>query len=145
MVPAGEAGNVADVPEDRGGDRRADPEDLGHGGAGGRDGHGELLLDVAALGIDAPQVGEELLGQDPAGRPGGAARLDLVEDPGGLACGDALADAAGDQVAQYRVQAAHDLVAGPAQVAVPLGPDLQHRRGYVRAQDMVDASCSGLA
>jgi len=45
------------------------------------------------------QVGQELLGQYPPGRPGRAARLDLLEDAGGLASGDALA---GDQVAEYR-------------------------------------------
>ena len=31
-----------------------------------------------------------------------------------------------DQVAEHRVQPAGDLVAGPGQVPVPLGPDLQH-------------------
>ena len=38
-----------------------------------------------------------------------------------------LRDAAGDQVAQHRMQPAGDLVAGPGQVPVPLGPHLQHR------------------
>src|SRR5438067_11869200 len=79
VVPAGEAGDVTDVAEHRGGYRGADPEDLGHGGAGGPDSRRELLLDVAALDIDAAQAGRELLSQDPAGRPSCAARLDLVE------------------------------------------------------------------
>ena len=47
---------------------------------------------------------------------------------GRLACGDALAEAAGDRIAEHRVQPAHDLVAGPAEVAVMPGPDLQDHR-----------------
>ena len=96
MVPAGEAGDVADVPEHRGGYRRPDPEDLCHGGTGGLNGSGQLLLDVTPLDIYAAQVGQELPGQYPAGCPGCAARFGLLEDAGGLAGGDALADAAGD-------------------------------------------------
>jgi hypothetical protein len=57
--------------------------------------------------------------------PGGSAR---VQDAGGLRRGDLLADAAGHQLAQHRVQPAGDLVAGPAQVPVPLSPHLQHCR-----------------
>jgi hypothetical protein len=125
---AGEAGDVTDVADHRGGHRGADPEDLRHRGARGPDRRREFLLDVAPLDVDAAQVSQELLGQHPAGHPGRAARFGPVQDPGGPARGDALVGAAGDQVAEHRVQPAHDLVAGPAQVAVPLGPDLQHGR-----------------
>jgi hypothetical protein len=44
----------------------------------------------------------------------------------GPARGDLAGDATGDQLAQHGVQAAGDLVAGPGQVTVPLGPDLEH-------------------
>jgi hypothetical protein len=71
-------------------------------------------------------VGEELGGQL-------AARLDdrirwphLLKDPGGLAGADLPADPAGHQAGQHRVQPARGLVTGPGQVAVPLGPHLQH-------------------
>jgi hypothetical protein len=71
--------------------------------------------------------------------PAGAA---CPGDPGREGRADVLAGAAGDQVAQHGVQAADDLVAVPAQVAVPLCPDLQDRgvvigpdlRGGTRAQ-----------
>ena len=67
MVPAGEAGHVADVADHRGRDDRADAEDLGEGGAGGPDRRGELLLGLAHLGIDAAQVLKELGGELAAG------------------------------------------------------------------------------
>ncbi len=62
-----------------------------------------------------------------AGLGNGTRRRELIEDTSGLACGDLLADAARNQLAQHRMQAAGDLVAGPGQVPVPLGPHLQHR------------------
>ena len=46
---------------------------------------------------------------------------------GGLSCVFPC-EAAGDQLAQHGVQPAGDLGPGPAQVPVPLGPYLQHRR-----------------
>ena len=49
-----------------------------------------------------------------------------LEDPGGLACGDLVRDPAGNQLAQHRVEPADDLVAGPGQITVALGPHLQH-------------------
>ena len=44
----------------------------------------------------------------------------------GQACGDLASEAAGDQLTQHRVQPARDLVAGPGQITVPLGQDLEH-------------------
>jgi hypothetical protein len=38
----------------------------------------------------------------------------------------------GEQLAQHGVQPAHYLGAGPAQIPVPLGPRLQHRRVIIR-------------
>jgi hypothetical protein len=40
-----------------------DAEELGHGGAGGFDRRGELLADLAQLGVQAPDVGQELGGE----------------------------------------------------------------------------------
>ena len=48
-----------------------------------------------------------------------------------MSCGDLLGDAAWDQLAQHRVQSAGDLGPGAAEVAVALGPHLQHRRVIV--------------
>jgi hypothetical protein len=132
-VLAGEPGNVTHVADHGGGHRGADPEDLRHRRARGPDRHDQLVLDVAPLDAGAAQVGQELLGQLPAGRPGSAARLHLVQDPGGLPGRDPLADPAGDQLAQHRVQPADHLVTGPAQVPVPLGPHRQHRRVIIGA------------
>jgi hypothetical protein len=61
-VRAGEPGDVADIAGHRGGHGRADAEDLGHGGARGPDRRGQLLLGVAALGVEAAQAGQELPG-----------------------------------------------------------------------------------
>ena len=56
----------------------------------------------------------------------------MIPEDGGLACGDRLGYAAGNQFAQHRVQAAHHLGPDPAQVAVALGPHLQHRGVIIR-------------
>jgi hypothetical protein len=55
-----------------------------------------------------------------------------------MACGDRLGDAAGNQLAQHRMQSAHDLGTAAAQVPVALGPDLQHRRVII-GPDLPDA------
>ena len=88
----------------------------------------QFFLRLAQLAVEAAQVGQELAGELVPGPGDRAGRRDLAEDASGLSCGDLLGDAAGDQAAQHRVQAAGDLVPGPAQVPVPLGPHRQHRR-----------------
>ena len=74
---------------------------------------------------------QELGGELAAGRLHRAGRGGLLEDPGGLGCGDLLGDAAGDQLAQHRVQPADDLVAGrPGRGAAwprPSAPPRGHR------------------
>jgi hypothetical protein len=57
--------------------------------------------------------------------PDGAACSRILAARG---CRDLLRKAAGDQVAEHGVPPAGNLVAGPAQVPVPLSPHLQHRR-----------------
>ena len=90
MVPAGEAGHVADIADDGGGDDRADPEQAGQGGAGRPHRGGELLPGLAQLGVDAAQVLEERGGELAAGRLHGARRRDRAQEPGGVSCGDRL-------------------------------------------------------
>ena len=54
-----------------------------------------------------------------------------------LSCADPLRDTTRDQLTQHRMQPAGHLGPGPAQIPVPLGPYLQHRRviisGYLPA------------
>jgi len=77
------------------------------------DHEGQLLLRLAQLGIQAAQVGGELGGELAAGPGDRAGRRDLLQDAGGVSCGDLLGGPARDQAAQHRVQAAGDLVPGP--------------------------------
>ena len=88
----------------------------------------QFFLRLAQLAVEAAQVGQELAGELVPGPGDRAGRRDLAEDASGLSCGDLLGDAAGDQAAQHRVQAAGDLRAAAGQVTPALGPDLQHRR-----------------
>ena len=111
MVAAGEAGHVGDVADDGAGDDRADAGHLGEGGAGGPDRGGELLAGVAQLGIQAAHIFEELGGELGAGDGDGTGRRGLLQDPGGLSCGDLFRVTAGDQVAEHGMEPAGDLVA----------------------------------
>jgi hypothetical protein len=113
VIPAGEPGDVASVADHRAGDDRAHAEDLGEGSVARPDRCGQLLLGLAELGIEVAQVLEELAGELAAGLGDGAGRCDRSQDAGGLACGDFLAEAAGDQLAQHGVEPAGDLIAGP--------------------------------
>jgi hypothetical protein len=67
VVPASEPEHLADVADHGAGDDRADAEQAGQAGAGGFDRHGQFLVGVAQLGIQAADVGEELGGQLAAG------------------------------------------------------------------------------
>src|SRR5215470_6089719 len=67
VIPAAEAGHVADVADDGGGDDGADPEQPGQAGAGRPDSDGELLPGLAQLGVDAAQVLDKGRGQLAAG------------------------------------------------------------------------------
>ena len=66
-------------------------------------------------------------GEVVAGLGHGAGRADALQEAGGLACGDFLAEAPRDKVAQHSVEPAGHLVPCPAQIPVPVGPHLQHR------------------
>ena len=74
MAPGGEPGHGDDIADDRGGDHRADPEDLSDRGARRADRDGQFLLRFADLGIQAAHVLQELGGELAAGLPGGAGR-----------------------------------------------------------------------
>ena len=94
MVPAGEAGDVADAGDDGGGDDRPDAEDLGDGCPGSLDRCCELVLGVAYRRVDAAQVRQEVGGELAAGCFNRVLRCDRGEDLGGLACGDPLGGSA---------------------------------------------------
>jgi len=79
-------------------------------------------------GCQAAQILGELGGKLQVGRLHRPCWCDRCQDLSGLACGDLLADAAGDQLAQHLVQPAGHLGAGLAQVPVALGPHLKHCR-----------------
>ncbi len=95
-----------------------DAEDVDDAGAGRYDHLLEALLRLGDLAVDSAQVIEELLGELDAGGGHGAVGLDLGEQERRLVGVDLVRDAASDQVAQHRVQAAGDLGAGARQVAV---------------------------
>ncbi len=82
VVPAGEPGHLPDVADHGARDHRADTEDpCGQAGAGGFHRRGQLVLGSAPLGVQVPDVGQEL-GGELAARPGGSAPgPDLAEDP----------------------------------------------------------------
>lgn len=128
MIPAGEAGHVADVADDGGGADRAYPKQPGQASRGCPDGGGGLLPGLADLGVDAAQILGEFGGKLQVGRFHRPCWGDRCQDLPGLARGDLLADAAGDQLAQHLVQPAGHLGAGLAQVPVALGPHLEHCR-----------------
>ena len=141
VIPAGKPGHVADVADNSSGDDRADAEQPGQAGPGRLHGSGELLAGLADLGVDAAQVLQERRSELAARCRHRVRRRDLLEDPGGAGRVDRPADAAGDQVTQHRVQPAHHLGTGPAQVTVALGPHLQHRRVII-GPDLGDAGRS---
>jgi hypothetical protein len=128
VIPAGKAGHVANVADDRGGDDRPGSEQPSQAGPGRPDRYGQLLPGLADLGVDMAQVLGERGGELAARRLHGPGWCDRCQDARGLACGDLPGDAAGHQLAQHLVQPAGDLGAGAAQVAVALGPQLEHRR-----------------
>jgi hypothetical protein len=120
-VPVAEAGHVADVTDDRGGDDRAHPEQPGQAGAGRPDRGGGFRPGLADPGVEAAQILGQLGGELPAGRGRRPRWRDRLPEPGGLACGDLAGHAAGHQLAQHLVQPAGHLGTHPAQVPVALG------------------------
>ena len=126
MVPAGEPGHGDDVADDGGGDDRPDAGHLGEAGAGCRDRGGQLLLDLAPLGVQVADVGQQLGGELAARLGHRTSRGHLLEDPGSLACGDLVRYPAGNQLTQRCMEPADDLVAGPGKITMALGPHLQH-------------------
>jgi hypothetical protein len=99
VAAAGEPGHIGNIADDQPGDDRADAEQAGQGGAAGPDRSRQLLGALAALGVQAAQVGHELGGQVVAGGGNRPGRGDLVQDAGGQACGDLSGEAARDQPA----------------------------------------------
>ena len=83
MAAAREPGHVGNVADDQPGDDWAGAEQAGQAGAAGGDRRGQLRGALAALAVQAAQVGEELGGQVVAGGGGRRLRGDLVQDAGG--------------------------------------------------------------
>ena len=99
MVPAGEPGHGDDVADDGGGDDRPGAGHLGEAGAGCRDRGGQLLADLAPLGVQVADAGQQLGGEGLAACLGHrTGRGHLPADPGGLACGDLVRYPAGNQL-----------------------------------------------
>ncbi len=80
MVPAAEAGHIADVADDSGSDNWADPGQPGQAGPGRGDGDGELVPGLADPGVDAAQVIGEGRGELAAGCCNRVRHCDLSED-----------------------------------------------------------------
>jgi hypothetical protein len=88
VVTAGEAGDVADVTDDDGGDDWTDSEHVGHCRLGRLDRCGDPLSGIAQLLVETAQVGDELDRNSLAGRRHRPLGLELVEQAGGLSCAD---------------------------------------------------------
>jgi hypothetical protein len=99
MVPASEPGHGDDITDDGSGDDRPGAEDLGEAGAGCPGRGGQLLAGLAPLAVQVADVGQQFGGELAARLAGRAQGPDLAEDPGGLACGDLLGNAARNQPA----------------------------------------------
>jgi hypothetical protein len=86
-VPGGEPGHEDGIADDGGGDDRPGAEDLGEAGAGCSGRGGQLRAGVAPPGIEVADAGQQLSGELTP-RLGNRLRwADLVQEPGGLACG----------------------------------------------------------
>jgi hypothetical protein len=88
--------------------------------------------------INTAQILEQFVGQLQACLVDRVMSLDAGQHPGGLDRRYLLGKAAGDKVAEDRVQAADNAVTGAAQVPVPPDPDLHHR-GVILDSDGPDA------
>ena len=127
MIPAGEPCDVASVADHGAGDDGADAEDLGEGGPGSPGPPRPASSWSGAAGHRGCAGHRGTGGEVTAGLGDGAGRGDRIEEAGSLACGDFLGEAARHEFAQHCVEPAGDLVAGPGQIPVPLGPHLQYR------------------
>ena len=96
---------------------------------------GDPAARLAALGVKTDEVGDELDSEFVAGRGGRPGRFELVEQAGGLSWADLGGDAAGDEVAEHRVEPAGDPVVVPRQIAVTFRPHLHHR-GVILAANL---------
>jgi hypothetical protein len=87
MVTAGEAGHVADAADHGGGGDGADPEDLGKRRTRRPERHGQFLLGVTQLGVDAAQIIEERRRELAAGCLNGPGRCDRLQGMSSMSCG----------------------------------------------------------
>ena len=127
-VTGREPGDVTDLAGDGGGDDRTDAEQLSQRRAGRRHGGGDPLARFAALDPQPLEVGDQLQRDFVTGSSHRADRFELIKQSGRLSRADLTGDAAGNEIAQHRVQPAGDPVVRAGQVAVTLRPHLHHRR-----------------
>ena len=137
-VAGGEAAHVADVTEHGRGDDRADAVDVGDAGLGCGDDAGDPVLRRPALLGDGAQLVEQFVGQLETSGVSGAERSDVGQSLICLSGSDFLAEPAGHQFAEHRVQPARDPIVRAAQIAVSASPDLDHR-GLI-----LDGDCSDI-
>jgi hypothetical protein len=76
-----EPGHGDDIADDHGGDDWAGAEDLGDGGAACFDRGGQVLLDLAPLGVQVANVGQQLGGELAARLGGSGQRSGQPEGP----------------------------------------------------------------
>jgi hypothetical protein len=106
VVAAGEAGDVAGVAEQLGGQHRADPVQLGQGGAVLADRSADGLAGGLDLAVQAAHVGQQLVGDPLALGVDGRDRVGLAEQGSGSGGRELPGGAAGLQVSQQHMQAA---------------------------------------
>ena len=132
MVPAREAGHVADLADHRGRNDGPAPKTSVRVVPDARTAAVSFFF---ASRIWASTRRRSARNSAASSQRAASTAPDGVIAPGvsGVNCGDPLGHAAGDQLAQHRVQPAGHLGPGPAQVPVALGPHLQHRRVIIGA------------
>ncbi len=126
-ITIGEAGDVADIADDGGGDDRSDPEQARECRVRRGDGGGDPPAGVTALDPQPVQVGDEFHSELVASSGDRPDWFELVEQSSRLSWADLNGDAARDEIAEHRMQSAGDPVVLAGQVTVTLRPHLHHR------------------
>lgn len=87
----------------------------------------EAFLRLLDLGVEAPEIVEQLLGELDASGSDRAVRFNAIEQRSRFPCGNLVRQATRDEVAQHRMQPTRDPVPLSRQVALALRPQLHHR------------------
>jgi hypothetical protein len=127
VITGGKASDRADVTDDGRGDDRAGAVELTHARSRCGDDLGQSPFGGTALRVDATQVLEQLVRELESCLSDRVGRLNAGEDLRGLDRRYVLGKPAGDEVAEHRMQPAHNAVTGPAQITMAPDPDFHHR------------------